>query len=139
MAGVDVMQAHNPPDTLFLVVLPFKLLGEKFGFDQHELCLELYGSRYGATEGFASRLLRILEWCSLKLADATIRHKRIQIERRNKNPRDVFIEKNGPNQMRMTATAPRVRFREMDKCILCYIGNLNRQQCLNRLGSLAHA
>ena len=100
-AGFDVMHAHNPPDTLFLVALPFKLLGEKFVFDQHDLCPELYRSRYGAAEGFASRLLRILEWCSLKLVDVTIAtnesYKRIQIERGNKNPRDVFIVRNGPN------------------------------------------
>ena len=66
------MQAHNPPDTLFLVALPFKLVGKKFVFDQHDLCPEVYRSRYGAAEDFASRLLRILEWCSLKLADVTI-------------------------------------------------------------------
>jgi len=102
------MQAHNPPDTLFLLALPFKLLGKKFVFDQHDLCPELYRSRYGAAEDFASRLLRILEWCSLKLADVTIatNESRIQVERGNKNPRDVFIVRNGPNHMRMTPVRP---------------------------------
>src|SRR4030095_7532594 len=102
--GFHVMHAHNPPDTLFLVALPFKLLGKKFVFDQHDLCPELYRSRYGAAEGFASRLLKILEWCSLKLADVTIAtndsYKRIQIERANKNPHEVYIVRNGPNEMR---------------------------------------
>ena len=92
--------------------------------------------------GFAIRLLRILEWCSLKLADVTIAtnesYKRIQIERGNKNPRDVFIVRNGPNQMRTTPAAPSARLRGMDKCILYYIGNLKPQRCLSRLGSLAH-
>ena len=45
--GFDVIHAHNPPDTLFLVALPFKLLGKKFVFDQHDLSPELYRSRYG--------------------------------------------------------------------------------------------
>ena len=138
----DVMHAHNPPDTFFLVALPFKLLGKEFVFNQHDRCPEPYRSRYRAAEGFASRLLRILEWCSLKLADVTIAtnesYKRIQIERGNKNPRDVFIVRNGPNQMRMTPVAPGARLRGMNKCILCCIGNLNPQQCLSRLGSLAH-
>ncbi|PYJ65661.1 MAG: hypothetical protein DME76_18055, partial [Verrucomicrobia bacterium] len=49
--GFDVLHAHNPPDTLFLVALPFKLLGKKFVFDQHDLCPELYRSRYSAPEG----------------------------------------------------------------------------------------
>jgi glycosyltransferase involved in cell wall biosynthesis len=141
--GFQVMHAHNPPDTLFLVALPFKLLGKKFVFDQHDLCPELYRSRYGAAEGFASRLLRILEWCSLKLADVTIAtnesYKRIQIERANRNPRDVFIVRNGPNQMRMTPVAPSARLREMDKCILCYIGSLNPQDGVDHLlRSLRH-
>ncbi len=35
--GFDVIHGHNPPDTLFLVALPFKLLGKKFVFDQHDL------------------------------------------------------------------------------------------------------
>ncbi len=141
--GFDVMHAHNPPDTLFLVALPFKLFGKKFVFDQHDLCPELYRSRYGAAEGFATRLLRILEWCSLKLADITIAtnesYKQIQISRANKNPRDVFVVRNGPNQMRMTPVAPNTRLQRMNKFILCYIGSLNPQDGVDYLlRSLRH-
>jgi glycosyltransferase involved in cell wall biosynthesis len=141
--GFDVMHAHNPPDTLFLVGLPFKLLGRKFVFDQHDLCPELYRSRYGAAEGFATRLLRLLEWCSVKLADVTIAtnesYKQIQVQRANKDPRDIFIVRNGPNQMRMTPVAPSARLRGMDKCILCYIGSLNPQDGVDHLlRSLRH-
>jgi len=135
--GFDVLHAHNPPDTLFLVALPFKLLGRKFVFDQHDLCPELYRSRYGAIEGFATRLLRIFEWCSLKLADVTIAtnesYKQIQIERANKNPRDIFIVRNGPNQVRMTPVTPNARLQGMNKYILCYIGSLNPQDGVDHL------
>ena len=135
--GFDVIHAHNPPDTLFLVALPFKLLGKKFVFDQHDLCPELYRSRYGAAEGFYTRLLRMFEWCSLKLADITIAtnesYKQTQIERANKNPRDVFVVRNGPNQMRMTPTAPSARLKGMNKLILCYIGALNPQDGVDYL------
>ncbi len=135
--GFDVMHAHNPPDTLFLVALPFKLLGKKFVFDQHDLCPELYRSRYGAAEGFYTRVLRMFEWCSLKLADITIAtnesYKRIQIKRANKNPGDVFVIRNGPNQMRMTLASPNTRLIAMKKCILCYIGSLNPQDGVDHL------
>ena len=135
--GFDVMHAHNPPDTLFLVALPFKLLGKKFVFDQHDLCPELYRSRYNATEGLYTRLLRIFEWCSLKLADITIAtnesYKQIQIERANKNPRNVFVVRNGPNQMRMTRAAPSARLKGMKKSILCYVGSLNPQDGVDYL------
>jgi glycosyltransferase involved in cell wall biosynthesis len=141
--GFDVMHAHNPPDTLFLVALPFKFLGRKFVFDQHDLCPELYRSRYGAADGFVARVLKILEWCSLKLADVTIAtnesYKRIQIERANVNPGNIFIVRNGPNQMRMHQVAPSARLRSMDKCILCYIGSLNPQDGVDHLlRSLRH-
>ena len=135
--GFDVLHAHNPPDTLFLVALPFKLLGKKFVFDQHDLCPELYRSRYGAAEGFYTRLLRMFEWCSLKLADITIAtnesYKQTQIERANKNRRDVFVVRNGPNQMRMTPAAPSARLKGMNKLILCYIGALNPQDGVDYL------
>ncbi|PYX09244.1 MAG: glycosyltransferase WbuB, partial [Acidobacteria bacterium] len=135
--GFDVIHAHNPPDTLFLVALPFKLLGKKFVFDQHDLCPELYRSRYGAAEGFYTRFLRMFEWYSLKLADITIAtnesYKQTQIERANKNPRDVFVVRNGPNQMRMTPAAPSARLKGMNKLILCYIGALNPQDGVDYL------
>jgi glycosyltransferase involved in cell wall biosynthesis len=141
--GFDVMHAHNPPDTLFLVAVPFKLLGKKFVFDQHDLCAELYRSRYCAAEGVYTRFLRMFEWCSLKLADVTIAtnesYKQIQIERANKNPRDVFVVRNGPNQMRMTPAAPSARLKRMNKSILCYIGSLNPQDGVDYLlRSLRH-
>src|SRR5438309_1091689 len=83
--GFDVIHAHNPPDTLFMVALPFKLLGKKFVFDHHDLCPELYRSRYKSQEGFYTGLLRFFEWCSLKLADIAIAtnesYKKVQIER----------------------------------------------------------
>jgi glycosyltransferase involved in cell wall biosynthesis len=141
--GFDVMHAHNPPDTLFLVAVPFKLLGKKFVFDQHDLCPELYRSRYSAAEGVYTRFLRMFEWCSLKLADVTIAtnesYKRIQIKRANKNPQDIFVVRNGPNQMRMTPTAPSARLKGMNKSILCYIGSLNPQDGVDYLlRSLRH-
>src|SRR5690606_11404973 len=35
--GFDVVHACNPPDTIFLVALPFKLLGRRFVFDHHDI------------------------------------------------------------------------------------------------------
>jgi len=141
--GFDVMHAHNPPDTLFLVAAPFKLLGKKFVFDQHDLCPELYRSRYSAREGVYTRFLRVFEWCSLKLADVTIAtnesYKQIQIERANKNPASIFVVRNGPNQMRMTPAAPSARLKAMNKSILCYVGSLNPQDGVDYLlRSLRH-
>ena len=109
-SGFDVIHAHNPPDTLFLVALPFKLLGKKFVFDHHDLCPELYQSRYSAEPGFYTNLLRAFEWCSLKLADVTVAtnnsYKEIEIERGGVRPDRVFIVRNGPSCERMTSRVP---------------------------------
>jgi glycosyltransferase involved in cell wall biosynthesis len=141
--GFNVMHAHNPPDTLFLVALPFKLLGKKFVFDQHDLCPALYRSRYSAAEGFYTWVLRMFEWCSLKLADIAIAtnesYKQIQIKRANKNPSDIFVVRNGPSEMRMTPATPSARLKAMNKSILCYIGSLNPQDGVDYLlRSLRH-
>ena len=100
-SGFDVIHAHNPPDTLFLVALPFKLLGKKFVFDHHDLCPELYQSRYSAEPGVFTNLLRAFEWCSLKVADVTVAtnnsYKEIEIERGGVRPDRIFIVRNGPS------------------------------------------
>jgi len=135
--GFEVIHAHNPPDTLFLVALPFKLLGKKFVFDHHDLSPELYMSRYRSDQGLLTRVLRWAEWCSLKLANVTIAtnesYKAAQIERAKKDPRTIFIVRNGPNPLWMTPAAPSPRLRAMHKRILCYIGSLNPQDGVDYL------
>src|SRR5438477_10222150 len=135
--GFDVIHAHNPPDTLFVVAVPFKLLGKKFIFDHHDLCPELYRSRYRTGEGFFTRLLRMFEWCSLKLADITIAtnesYKQVQMERAKRDPRTIFIVRNGPDKLRMSPVQPSPRLKAMNKCILCYVGSLNPQDGVDYL------
>ena len=135
--GFDVIHAHNPPDTLFVVALPFKLLGKKFVFDHHDLCPELYRSRYRTGEGFFTGLLRVFEWCSLNLADITIAtnesYKQVQMERAKRDPRTIFIVRNGPDKLRMSPVQPSSRLKAMNKCILCYVGSLNPQDGVDYL------
>jgi glycosyltransferase involved in cell wall biosynthesis len=135
--GFDVIHAHNPPDTLFFVALPFKLLGKKFVFDHHDLCPELYRSRYRTGEDFFTRLLRVFEWCSLKLADVTIAtnesYKEVQMKRANKDPQTIFVVRNGPDKLRMSPVPPSPRLKAMNKCILCYVGSLNPQDGVDYL------
>ncbi|HTV40892.1 MAG TPA: glycosyltransferase family 4 protein [Candidatus Sulfotelmatobacter sp.] len=135
--GFDVIHAHNPPDTLFLAGLPFRLLGVKYVFDHHDLCPELYMSRYGAKEGILTRGLHIVEWCSLKLATVTIAtnesYRQVHITRGNKKPESIFIVRNGPNEQRMARAEPSPRLRAKNQCILAYIGCLNPQDGLDYL------
>jgi hypothetical protein len=44
--GFDVIHAANPPDFFYLIARPFKVLGKKFIFDQHEAVPEACLSRW---------------------------------------------------------------------------------------------
>src|SRR5207248_699105 len=59
--GFDVVHAHNPPDTLFIVGAFHKMFGKKFVFDHHDLSPELYRSRYKTAGGAVARVLGVLE------------------------------------------------------------------------------
>lgn len=135
--GFDVIHAHNPPDTLFLVAAVYKLFGKKFVFDHHDLCPELYQSRYQAKEGFLAGVLGLLEKGSLKLADITIAtnesYRSIQIQRGGVKPENVFVVRNGPNLRRVALRPPSERLRNMNKSILCYVGALNPQDGVDYL------
>jgi len=135
--GFDIIHAHNPPDTLFLVALPYKLIGKKYVFDHHDLCPELYQSRYRTTNDFVSRMLQRIEWANLKLADVTIAtnesYKQIHVERGGRSPESVVVVRNGPNRNRMQIPNPSQRLRQMNKKILCYIGSLNPQDGVDYL------
>jgi len=141
--GFDVIHAHNPPDTLWAVALPWKLIGKKYVFDHHDLCPELYRSRYGAKHDFVASVLQMVEWGNMKLADVTIAtnesYKQRQIERGGRKPDTIFIVRNGPNKNRMQMPPPSKRLRGMNKRILVYIGSLNPQDGVDYLvRSLKH-
>src|SRR3989475_9661537 len=141
--GFDVIHAHNPPDTLFLIAALYKPFGKKFIFDHHDLSPELYQSRYGANNNLLSRTLRLMEKCSLKLANVTIAtnesYKQIQVQRGGVKPEKAFVVRNGPDVRRMTIHSPSKRLRQMNKCILCYIGIMNPQDGVDYLlRSLRH-
>ena len=135
--GFDVIHAHNPPDTLFLVAAFYKPFGKKFVFDHHDLCPELYRSRYKAENGFLTTMLGLFEKGSLKLADVTIAtnesYRAIQIARGKVNPENIYVVRNGPNLRRVAYRTPTKRLREMNKTILCYIGALNPQDGVDYL------
>jgi hypothetical protein len=69
--GFDTVHACNPPDLIFLVALPFKILGKRFIFDHHDIGPELYDAKFG--KGGALRwLMCALEWLTFKCADVVI-------------------------------------------------------------------
>ena len=82
--GFDVIHACNPPDLIFLVALPFKLLGRRFLFDHHDINPELFEAKFGRKGAFW-RLLVLAERLTFACADISIAtnesYRRIAIER----------------------------------------------------------
>ena len=129
--GFDVVHAHNPPDTLFVVGGFHKLFGKKFVFDHHDLSPELYRSRYTTPSGLVSRGLALCEKASVKLADVLIAtnesYREIDIQRNGIDPSKVFIVRNGPDLARVRLTEPDAALRSRARVVLGYLGAMNPQ------------
>jgi len=69
----DILHVHNVPDFLvFMATLP-KLSGAKVILDIHDILPEFFCQKYGKTRNSGSaRLLRGLEWLSVRYADHVI-------------------------------------------------------------------
>src|SRR5208337_2449515 len=66
-----ILQACNPPDTIFFIGLFFKLLGVRFIFDHHDPTPELYEARF-LRKGFLYWLVCLAERLTFRTADVTI-------------------------------------------------------------------
>jgi len=100
--GFDVIHTANPPDTLFIIGLIFKIAGKKFIFDHHDISPETYLSRFNKNKpDRAYRILRLLEKFSYRTADAVIAtnesYKKMAMERGEKAQQQIFIVRNGPS------------------------------------------
>lgn len=66
-----VLQGCNPPDTIFLIALFFKLFGVRYVFDQHDPTPELYEAKFGR-KGVLYWLARCAERLTFWVADVSI-------------------------------------------------------------------
>ena len=138
--GFDVLQLCNPPDFLFPIAGFFKLFGKRYIFDHHDLCPELFGSRYGAVDDvegkpplglkgrFLDFVLRFSERRSWRWANAVIStnesYRQAAIQRGGVAPENVVVVRNGPDLVRYAEwTAPE----EKANVRVGYIGNMNPQ------------
>jgi len=136
--GFDVVQACNPPDLLFLVALPFRALGKPFVFDHHDLCPELFESRFGRRGSPIHRCLLRLERWSVQRADLVIStnetYRRMAIERDGARPERVIVVRNGPDLGRFQiASSDRAEDLPATATLLGYVGNMNEQDGVDHL------
>ena len=97
-----VMQACNPPDIFWPIALGLRAADRtKFVFDHHDLCPELFQSRFVDGPRLPYRGLLALERRTHRTADHVIStndsYRNIAIQRSGKKPQDVTVVRTGPD------------------------------------------
>lgn len=139
--GFDIVQACNPPDTIFLIGGFYKLFGKKFLFDHHDINPELYIAKFGRRDFFYKLLLALERW-TFKTADVCIAtndsYKRIAIERGGVPPSKVFVVRSGPDLSRLKILPPRPELKRGRRYLVGYVGVMGRQEGIDGLLTAIH-
>lgn len=134
--GIDVIHACNPPDLIFLVALPFKLLGKKFIFDHHDINPELYEAKFERRD-FYWRLMVLFEWLTFKSADVVIctneSYRAIAQRRGGKKREDTFVVRSGPDLTRVKRMPVDNRWRNGRRFLVGYVGVMGEQEGIDLL------
>lgn len=134
--GFTVIQACNPPDLIFLVVLPFKLMGKRFVFDHHDVCPELFEAKFGR-KGIVHRVLLWAERLTFMTADMVISandtYRDLAITRGGQNPKDVVTVYSIPDKSRIYRLPPDPSLRRTEKFVLGYVGVIGDQDGVDHL------
>ena len=135
--GFDVIQACNPPDTIFLIAGFFKLLmGKRFVFDHHDINPELYEAKFGK-RGFWHRLLLLCERLTFKTADVSIAtnetFRDIAVSRGGMDKDRVFIVRSIPDLRRFKRHEPDLALKNGRRHLAGYIGIMGAQDGVDLL------
>ncbi len=135
--GFAVIQACNPPDTYFLLGLLFRPFGARFVFDQHDLCPEVYASRFGREEGWMYRGMLLLEQATYRTADHVIvtneSYRAVALERGECDPESVTVVRSGPDPRRMVRENPDPELRNGRRFLCCWLGIMGPQDGVDLL------
>jgi glycosyltransferase involved in cell wall biosynthesis len=138
--GFHVIQGCNPPDDIFLVALPFKLLGVKYIFDHHDVNPELYLAKYGRKDFFYKAQVWLEKW-SCKLSDVVMStnnsYKEIAVRRGGLRPEDVVVVRNGPDLKTFKSVSADPALKYGKPFLVGYVGNMSDQEGLDILLDVA--
>jgi len=134
--GFSIIQACNPPDLIFLAALPFKLIGKRFIFDQHDVSPELFLVKFGK-KGLLYRALMFFERMSYRMADhvitANATFKDIAVSRGPIAPERVEVVYGVPDRKRIRRVEPEPGLHGGRKFVLGYLGIINEQDGVDHL------
>jgi glycosyltransferase involved in cell wall biosynthesis len=127
-----VVQACNPPDIFWPIGLALRVIDRaKFVFDHHDLCPELYESRFPDGPGLPYKALRALERRTHRTADHVISsngsYRNIAVTRSGKLPADVTVVRSGPDPQRLQPGPVCPELRRGRRYLAAYIGVMGPQ------------
>jgi glycosyltransferase involved in cell wall biosynthesis len=128
----DVLQACNPPDIFWPIARWLRRRdGTQFVFDHHDLCPELYDSRFPDGRALPKRGLLALERATFHTADHVVAtntsYAEVAILRGGKAPDHVTVVRTGPDQDRLQREAAVPALRRGRKHLIAYIGVMGPQ------------
>ncbi|MGH8866743.1 MAG: glycosyltransferase family 4 protein [Actinomycetes bacterium] len=128
---VTVFQACNPPDTFWLLALLLRPFGVRFVFDQHDLCPEVYQSRFARPNRVLLGLLRLLERATYATADHVIAtndsYRDVALRRGGCEPEDVTVVRTGPDPQVMRAGSAHPALKQGRPSLACFLGVMGPQ------------
>jgi len=127
-----IMQACNPPDIFWPLALVLRAIdGTEFVFDHHDLCPELYQSRFPEGPQLPYRALRALERRTHRTARHVIAtndsYRDIAIRRSGKSPADVTVVRTGPDSQQLIRGEAQPELRRDHRYLAVYIGVMGPQ------------
>jgi glycosyltransferase involved in cell wall biosynthesis len=127
-----VLQACNPPDIFWPIARWLRRWdGTRFVFDHHDLCPELYDSRFPHGSALPRRGLLALEKATFRTADHVVAtnasYAGIAMRRGGKAPEDVTVVRTGPDEERLQRKAVVPALRRGRKHLVAYIGVMGPQ------------
>ena len=138
--GFHVIQGCNPPDDIFMVSLPFKVLGVRYIFDHHDANPELYLSKY-KSRGILYKAQTTLEKLTYRFSDVVMAtnesYKGLAISRGGMAPEDVYVVRNGPDLEHFIAVPPVPDWKFGKTFMVGYVGTMSIQEGLDTLLDIA--
>jgi glycosyltransferase involved in cell wall biosynthesis len=127
-----VIQACNPPDIFWPIALALRTLdGTRFVFDHHDLCPELYESRFPDGPKLPYKVLRALERRTHRTADHVIStnesYRDVAVTRNGKPASEVTVVRTGPDPERLWRGEPHPELRRGRRFLAAYIGVMGPQ------------
>jgi glycosyltransferase involved in cell wall biosynthesis len=137
-----VLHACNPPDTIFLIGLFFKLFGVRFIFDHHDLNPELFEAKFG-TRGLLYKLVaraeRLTFWTATVSIATNESYREVAISRGGKRPERVFIVRSCPDLAKVRIRPAQPELRRGRPLLVVYLGTMGPQEGVDLLlQSAAH-